>query len=320
MELSRDQMRRALRDAQAEQDAALADATTVLSAVFEGDSRLTARAKADALLGGLARRRFLRLGGFSVAAAAVIAACGESAPPSPNVPVAGEAPTTTGLPERTVDDSVLLRTASSLEYNAVEAYDAAIGLGVLSGPAADAAKLFREHHRQHAIAIESATRSIGGTAYSQANPVVKKNVIEPALALIAEAGNKAEDVLWFAYGLESVAAATYQTLVPALHTQNLRLAAARVASIESRHVVVLAAALKAPVSPVVAAAAATTSAGPTTTAATVTVEPPSISQIPSAFSPLGSTEIILGQRKLSLDALGPNSFMYNEAKKDTPGY
>jgi hypothetical protein len=116
-------------------------------------------------------------------------------------------------------------------------------------------------------------------------------------------------VLWFAYGLESVAASTYQTLAPVLGTQAIRLAAARIAQVESRHALVLAAALKAPISPKIAAAAATSAAGTTTTAAP-TVEPPPLSQIPGAFSLLSPTEIIIGQRKLSLDALGPNSFMY----------
>ncbi len=319
MDLPNDELRRELRAVRTEHDATVGDATRVLEAAFDAASRVDGRTRAEAMIGGLSRRGMLRIGGFGVAAAAVLAACGESAKPAPGVPVAGEAPSTTGLPERKVDDAVLLRTASSLEYVAVEAYEAAIKLGVLTGAAADAAKLFQQQHREHAIAVETATRGVGGTPYTTANPIVMANIVAPALKLIAEGGNKAEDVLWFAYGLESVAASTYQTLAPVLGTQAIRLAAARIAQVESRHALVLAAALKAPISPKIVAAAATSAAGTTTTAAPA-VEPPPLSQIPGAFSLLSPTEIIIGQRKLSLDPLGPNSFMYNEAKTSSPGY
>jgi hypothetical protein len=315
--LSNDEVRRRLRNVDAEQAAAMADARSVLSAVLHGDAQVDAGAKADALLGGLARRRFLRLGGLSVAAAAVVAACGgDTVAPSKNVPVAGEAPPTTGLPERTIDDTVLLRTASSLEHNAVDAYGTLLATGALTGALADAVKLFQDHHRQHASAAEDATRAFGGTPYTSANPVVKANIVDPAIALINQGGNKPADILWFAYGLESVAAGTYQTMAPILTQQNLRQAAARVASVESRHIVVIAAALKAPVAPASpsnAPASTSSSAGSTTTNPNA-VEIPTIYQVPAAFSPLTPTDIVIHDQKLTVDILGPNSYMYNPGK------
>ena len=49
------------------------------------------------------------------------------------------------------NDIVLLRTAASLEYNAIDTYDAAIGLGVFNGafmPAGAIAKRLRDAQRE----------------------------------------------------------------------------------------------------------------------------------------------------------------------------
>ena len=85
------------------------------------DDHASADEKAGLLLGSLARRRFLAIGGLSVATAAVVAACGDDGPPD-NVPQSGTAPPTTALAKHTVTDVALLRTASSLEHNAIDAY------------------------------------------------------------------------------------------------------------------------------------------------------------------------------------------------------
>jgi Ferritin-like domain len=256
-----------------------------------------------ALIGGFARRRFLTIGGLSVSMAAVVAACGK-AEPTPTVPVAGESPSTSGLPERVTDDVVLLRTASSLEHNAIDTYGVALGLGVLSPGATELAKMFQDHHREHADAFEKATIAAGGKAFTEANPVVAAKILGPAVALIGKSEDKPGDLLRLAHALESVAAGTYQALVPALSQPGLRKAAMAVGGVEARHAAVLAKALGAALFQDKAAEASTTTAKgakPTVT----------LYQVPGAFGLLSAVPVMLnGEAQVSIDLPGPNSFMY----------
>jgi hypothetical protein len=257
----------------------------------------------DVLTGGFARRRFLTIGGLTVSMAAVVAACGK-AEPKATVPVAGESPSTTGLPERVIDDIVLLRTASSLEHNAIDTYGTALGLGVLSAGASDIAKMFQDHHREHAAAFETATKAAGGEAFTKANDIVFKKILEPAIELIGKSEDKPGDLLRLAHALESIAAGTYQALVPALTQPGLRKAAMAVGGVEARHAAVLAKALGAAVFQDKAAEAATT---------TVKGAKPSVTlyQVPGAFGLLGAVPVMLnGEVQPSIDLPGPNSFMY----------
>ncbi|MFZ9422997.1 MAG: hypothetical protein ACO27J_08295, partial [Ilumatobacteraceae bacterium] len=103
------------------------------------------------------RRDVLRLGGVG-AAGVLLAACGKQAgvEESKNVKSVGVMPESEGLPNVEVTDIVLLRTAASLEYNAIDTYEAALGLGVFTGAfaaAGDIAKRMRDDHRGHADAI-----------------------------------------------------------------------------------------------------------------------------------------------------------------------
>ena len=97
----------------------------------------------------LSRRELLRLSGLSLASGLVLAACGKQTGAVDDGAIArlGESPSTTALAEAKVTDEVLLRTAASLEYNAIDTYTAALGLGVFTGDlaaATDVAKRFRD--------------------------------------------------------------------------------------------------------------------------------------------------------------------------------
>ena len=166
MEISRDEVRRQRRALDHANDRAMRATADVLSAAFE-DERSTDGDRSQVALGGLARRRFLTIGGFSVATAALLAACGakESAG---GVPKEGAAPSTTALADRAYSDAILLRTAASLERSAMAAYDAALGL--LTGPARDLAAQFKVHHQAHAGAMDDQVRKLGGDPYTQSNP------------------------------------------------------------------------------------------------------------------------------------------------------
>lgn len=306
MDIPRDELHRERRVIDQANAEAMRHQATVLAAAFEDDDTASAGDKAGLLLGGLARRRFLTIGGFSVATAAVLAACGTSSSTTA-VPQAGETPVTTALPTRNYNDVVLLRTAASLERNAIAAYAAAIPL--LSGATKAAAETFSDHHEAHALALDEQTKKLGGEAYTKPNPVVDERVLQPALLLV----KTDVDALWLAHALEEVAAHTYQTVVPLLSLPALRQAIMSIGSVEARHATVLAKVLGAALTPVgagLAAAGPPTTAPPTTTAPASGVAAPPLYLLPGSFEPVTASQTHLSGQTLTIAPLGPNSFMY----------
>jgi hypothetical protein len=263
---------------------------------------------------GVSRRRILAVGGFSVAMAAVVAACAADKPHA-QVPQAGAAPTTTGLPEQVITDEVLLRTASSLEHTLVGAYAAVLALGTLPADAAETVRLFSSHHTDHAAFFEKSTRDIGGSAFTDPNAALQAKIVDPALKAIADAGNKPGDLLWFVYGLENVAAGTFQAFVPALHVPSLRGDVMSVGGIEARHAAIatklIPTATVVPPAPEDAAAAPTTTTikgGTTTTTPAAQAIP--VSQVPGSFGSLTAVAVAIVDVQESWDILGPNSYQY----------
>jgi Ferritin-like domain len=258
----------------------------------------------------LSRRKFLAVGGFSVATAAVLAACGgpggEGAGKGARVAQAGEAPATTALPERVVTDAVLLRTASSLEHSAVAIYDKAFGMNLLGGEAAEFAKRFHEHHVAYAKFFEELTTSTGGTAFTTENPAVTKNIVTPAFDAIEKSADKAGDLRNMLHSLEVVITETYQSFVPLLNVPKLRASVMSVGTAEARHAAVWAGILGGAVAP-----SLVPKAEPTTTlkgAVEAVVVP--VFQAPQAFSAMGLVPTLLNGKKVDLDLLGPNSYAY----------
>ena len=260
------------------------------------------------------RRKLFTIGGFTVATAAVLAACKKKATP-PVIPSSGEPDSIDKPPTQVVDDIVLLRTASSLEHAVVDAYQFALDSGLLPSEAATSAKTFQDHHRQHAASFEQATKAAGGEAFTKRNDIVWNALIAPQITKDSKgavAVNDEQSALEFAYSLEAVAAATYQAMVPKLSKPALRQAIMAAGGVDSRHGAVLASfitrALIAPgmTAPPVATTTTTTAAGggtPTTTIAPPPKAP--IYRVPGAFGPLTS-------------ALGPNSFEYYAKPTTTP--
>lgn len=206
-----------------------------------------ARAAEDAspaLRGALSRRRFLLAGGATVSFGALLAACGGGSG-SEGIPVIGNSPTAQDLPDAPVTDVALLRTATSLEYNALFVYDAAADL--LDGDAAILAARFASDHRAHADATAALTEQLGGRAFDKPNPRLQSIYIEPALALIVgddakgipPTADPVADVIALAYALETLAGATYQAYVPLLNDKALRSAAMGIGEEESRHAALL---------------------------------------------------------------------------------
>lgn len=200
---------------------------------------------APALQSSLSRRRFFIAGGATISFGALLAACGGST--STGIARIGEAPEKTELVDAPVTDIALLRTATSLEHNAIFVYEVVAAAGLLSGDAATLAARFLSDHKAHADATASLTEKLGGKAYNEPNPRLQTIYIEPALKLItgddasgiAATDDPAADVLALAYALETIAGSTYQVYVPLLADAALRGAAIGIGEQEARHAAVI---------------------------------------------------------------------------------
>jgi hypothetical protein len=142
----------------------------------------------------LTRRELLKISGLSIAGITFLAACGAQSGvvESSNIASAGTVPPTTALGQVVISDTVLLRTAASLEYNAIDTYTQVLDGGLLTGEYAslkDAVKRFRDDHISHAAAINALVVGYGGKAHECANTRVSSLYVDPALKLITADGN-----------------------------------------------------------------------------------------------------------------------------------
>jgi rubrerythrin len=227
LDFSGDELRRATRDIAHEHTASLRPFRDALARLFDRSD--VGDLKADVVLGGLARRRFLRIGATSVAASAVLTACF-----SGDKEAAVEPTTTTAKPSPA--DITILRTASSLELVAVSVYDQAIKSGFVTTPAVtEAARTFMSQHKDHAAVFEALTKKLGGQPYTTPNPAVTAQ-LQPRLdGLTTE-----RDVVALALDLERAAAATYLATVGTLADKKLNETVMSVGGVEARHATVLA--------------------------------------------------------------------------------
>lgn len=276
------------------------------------------------------RRDVLRLGGFSLATAAVINACGEHE--RGQVGRVGTAGTTTSLPEAVVTDVALLRTASSVEHSVIGVYDQVIGNSeLLDAKYNDLATRLRDDHAAAAKAIEAATTAAGGTAWSCGNPKVDDVIVNPVFNRITKgadataAGSAIEpsddphrDILNFLHALESLTGAMYQSFVPQLSEPELRAEGMKAGVRSARHAALLALTINPdrpgglvnftdavnaePASPPTTVAATTTtqniaspSGGQGSAAPVQQTEIPSVTAIPSPFGNLAATPLVVGR-------------------------
>ena len=195
----------------------------------------------SALQTSLSRRRFFLAGGATISFGALLAACG--AGESTGIARLGDSVPDNALADVEVTDVVLLRTATSLEYNAIYVYEAVASAGILSGDAATLAARFLSDHRAHAEATSSLTEKLGGKAFAEPNPRLQTIYVEPALKLIVgdtssgiePTADPVADVLALAYALETIAGSTYQAYIPKLSDPALRGSAIGIGEQEARH-------------------------------------------------------------------------------------
>jgi len=240
MDINHDELRRDLRDLDREHRDVMPRWRDSLMRLLVDDRDTPSEAKADVLLGGFNRRRFMQLSGLAVAGGTVLAACGSDSKDKSASSAGSEATTATtaaaGGGNKT--DQTIARTAASLEIFAVSVYDKAIQNAAalkISDPVAKAATLFKSQHDEHAKAFNAAATQLGGQPYNDPNPTAAKAFEAQIAALKSE-----QDVLKFAYALEQIAAQTYQGVGMKLSTSMLRQTAMTVGGVEARHMAILA--------------------------------------------------------------------------------
>jgi hypothetical protein len=181
------------------------------------------------------RRQVFRIGGLTVSFAALVAACGEDRTGDTAPGRVGYAPPVTSPPDYDVNDVVLLRTASSLEYSAIAVYEQVLGLGVLDAETTALVEELIANHQDIADEMGELTESAGGDAWECPNPWFMERLIEPVVALIVDSDDQVRDVFNTAVGLENLAASTHQSLAVQLTEPDAKLATMAAAVLESRH-------------------------------------------------------------------------------------
>jgi hypothetical protein len=234
MDIYQDFIRREARGIAAAHNQAMRADTATLDQLVSGEGALlTSDTKGDIVLGGIHRRQVLMFGGVAVATSAVLAACKGATPSVTAVP----ATTTSTAVAGTVKDVAILRTASSIEALAVSVYATAISSKlVTTSTTLDLIKLFQSQHSQHGDLFQRATRTAGGTPFTDANPVLMQQVVQPRLAALKTEA----DVVSLAYDLEHLAAATYQADIGSFDNAKFNTTVASVGATEARHVALLA--------------------------------------------------------------------------------
>jgi hypothetical protein len=253
---NRDEIRRQMRAADAEQRGALPRFARALRRTSDPDSG-TPAAEQGALLGvPHSRRGFLRLGGLTVAASAVLVACGSSDSETGLIrtgTMPGESTATPPKLEPSAElNTTLLLTASSLEALAIAAYEAALENNWLDDSTLNSvARLFRDQHSEHLALVVSATEALGVTPYTEPNPFLFDNVVAPAVDSITalEPEDQQLATMELAYTLEDVAAQTYTSAGGLFDSAELRQAGMSIGAVEARHVSVLLSALGEPAAP-----------------------------------------------------------------------
>jgi hypothetical protein len=189
------------------------------------------------------RRQLLRTSGLTLSLGAIIAACGEDRAGGTDPGRVGEAPSVSALPEGEVDDIVLLRTAQSLEYTAIDAYAAARALDVLSAAQDALVQRFVDDHTGHSVTLGGDITAAGGEEFACTNPWMQRRVIDPIFDAIDGSDDKRRDVLNFVQAFESLLGASYQSLVGSLTEPDLRMKMMQIGADENRHAATLAIAI-----------------------------------------------------------------------------
>jgi hypothetical protein len=274
----------------------------------------------------LSRRGLLRIGGLSIGFAALIAACAEDSTDAKPARV-GDAAPASKLPTVEVNDGVLWRTAASLHYSIIDAHNAAKKHGKLSAAQTSIVDAYIAANQDAISTIDKLTVDAGGEVFGCANPRFDRVVLGPLVDRMTgrdKTGNEESnvlptddaprDALALAYTMETVAAATHQSLVALLSTPALRAEAMDLGQKAARRAAALALAID-PANRINPALVANANVTPST-------NPDSARQryfaVPSQFGLLAATQLAIGavseadtQFTMNIETPAVNSFVYD---------
>lgn len=238
MDIPNDELRRQLRDVNAEQKAVDNKWREALKRIFDPDSGASEADKA-AFLGLPSRRRFFHIGGATLLGASLLAACGDDGEDGTAADAEGES-SQAAAGDTGGDgsmDLILARTAASLEALAVSAYTTAADSGVVTDATVGAvATMFADHHTQHQDALNGVITQAGGAAVTEPNAAVKAAMVDP---VITKADLTEADIVKLAYDLEGAASQTYSFASTTLSTAELRSTIMTIGGIEARHAAII---------------------------------------------------------------------------------
>ncbi|MEO6124579.1 MAG: hypothetical protein ABIR32_12820 [Ilumatobacteraceae bacterium] len=184
----------------------------------------------------MSRRGMLRVGGITIGLAALLAACVED--PSDAKPArVGEAPAPAALPDGIVTDGTLFRTLTSLHYSIISSHEVSKQLGKLTSDQTTVVDAFIAAHRDAIKAIDASTVKAGSTVWTCDNPRFDRIVVTALRDRITgrprqgaeevdvqPTDNANRDATAMVYAMESVGAATHQSLVPVFSKPEYRAA------------------------------------------------------------------------------------------------
>lgn len=131
------------------------------------------------------RRNAVKIGGLTVTLGVLAAACGENRGGSDALGRVGNAPGVEPLEDYVVDDSVLLRTASSLEYTAIAVYETVLGLdGAVPSEFVPLVERLIENHQAVADEMVELTLLAGGVPWECPNPWFMERLVQPTVESI----------------------------------------------------------------------------------------------------------------------------------------
>ncbi len=203
--------------------------------------------------GVVGRRGFLRLGGLSVALAAVVAACNKNTEEG-RLGRIGLAPTTTKLPDAPVTDVALLRTSASLQRSLLSVYNKVKDDPELLDPTyKPLVTRFIADAEAAAKVFDDATTGDGGVPWTCGNSKFDSVLINPSYQritvgapatpeakAIVPSDDKKRDILTLVHGMESIIGASYQQFVTLLSKPALRATTLAVGVGNARHAALLA--------------------------------------------------------------------------------
>jgi hypothetical protein len=262
----------------------------------------------------VSRRQALKIGGMSVSLAALVAACGGQNGTDAAAPGrVGYAPPVTDPPNYGVDDAVLLRTASSLEYTILYVYQQVVDSvdGLDPGIRALLTRV-KADHEDIAERLAGLTEDVGGEPWNCTNEWLMDRLVEPVLELIADSDDPVRDTFNFAVALENLAASTHQEFAVVLEDTAARVAALEIATLESRQAAAM----------VVTARGADGFISPALVGDDIPTDDAGIPQqfaITDRFGSVAQSELTVGRAdengvrtRFNLQPPAENSFVYNE--------